>query len=222
MRPIRLWIGAALVVLGVLAVLDATGVLESTGVVERWWPIAVIGTGVLGMVLRRRLTLGMLVITAIGFALLADAQDWTTEDVLGPALLVIIGLAVLAPFWSRGRTTASDTEGESPFALFGAAKVKDHSEHLQHAEASALFGGATLDLREAHIEDEATVEATAIFGGVDVLVPRDVRVSLGGLPIFGGLEDKTTGDGELPEDAPHLNVRAMAIFGGVDVAHEPD
>jgi len=40
------------------------------------------------------------------------------------------------------------------------------------------------------------------------------------LPIFGGYEDKTGGNGSLPENAPRLNVRATAIFGGIDVAHE--
>lgn len=221
MRPMRLWIGLVLVALGVVAVLDATGVVESSETVDRWWPVAVIGAGIIGMVVQRRLALGMLVITAIGFALLADAQDWTAEDVLGPALLVIIGLAILLGPLRHGVSRTSAMEGESPFALFGAAKIKDHSEHLRHAEASALFGGATLDLREAHIDDEATVDATAIFGGVNVLVPKGWRVSLGGLPIFGGFEDKTEGNGSLPEEAPRLNVKATAIFGGVDVAHEP-
>ena len=108
----------------------------------------------------------------------------------------------------------------SPVAIFGGSTIKDRSAHLTHAEATALFGGATLDLREAHIDDEATVDATAIFGAVDVLVPKGWRVSLGGLPIFGGYDNKTGGNGSLPENAPRLNVRATAIFGGVDVAHE--
>jgi hypothetical protein len=38
---------------------------------------------------------------------------------------------------------------------------------------------------------------------------------------MGGYEDKTTGDGSLPPDAPTLNVNATAIFGGVTVANEP-
>jgi hypothetical protein len=46
-------------------------------------------------------------------------------------------------------------------------------------------------------------------------------VALSGVPIFGGFEDKTQGNGSLPADAPRLNVHATAVFGGVDVAYEP-
>jgi predicted membrane protein len=105
--------------------------------------------------------------------------------------------------------------------MFGATKIKDRSEHLKHADVSAIFGGATLDLREAHIDEEATVDALALFGGVDVLVPQGWRVALGGTPILGGCEDKTEAV-ELASDAPVLNVNATAIFGGVGVKNKAD
>ena len=41
-------------------------------------------------------------------------------------------------------------------------------------------------------------------------------------PIFGGFEDKTSAEAELAADAPVLNVRAAAIFGGVDVKNATD
>ena len=69
---------------------------------------------------------------------------------------------------------------------------------------------------------EASVDALALFGGVDVPVPKGWRIALGGTPILGGCEDKTGGDGELPADAPVLRVHATAILGGVDVKNETD
>jgi predicted membrane protein len=138
---------------------------------------------------------------------------------LVPALSRIAGLFSAREFYIRDEDTVYTTE--APFAVFGTATMKDRSEHFEHGEVSALFGGATLDLREAHIDDEATVDATAIFGAVDVLVPEGWRVALGGLPIFGGYDDKTKSEGGFAEDAPTLNVHATAVFGGVDVAHQP-
>lgn len=221
MTPMRLWIGVVLLALGVFGVLDATGTLESSETIDRWWPVAIIGAGVVGMATQRRVSLGPIIIMAIGFVLLADRLEWTLEDLVGPAVLVIIGLAVLMGASRAGRSWGRGGEGERPLAVFGASKVKDHSEHFTRADVTAIFGGSTLDLREAHIDQEATVDATAVFGGVDILVPRGWRVSVRGVPIFGGYEDKTEGNGSLPADAPRLNVRATAIFGGVDVAHEP-
>jgi len=220
MTPVRLWIGLVLLAIGVFGVLDAIGTLESSEVISRWWPVAVIGAGILGMWSQRRVSIGSGLLTVFGFVLLIDTLEWTTQDVLGPAFLVIIGLAVLLTATRGGRSKAR--EESRPLAVFGGSTAKERSDHFTHGEAAALFGGATLDLRDANIDEEATVDATAIFGAVDVLVPEGWRVSVGGLPIFGGYEDKTKGNGSLPADAPKLRVKATAIFGGVNVAHEAD
>lgn len=218
MKPIRVWIGAVFVTLGVLGILDATGTLESTEAVDQWWPVAIIGLGVIGMFVDRRISLGPGIVVVIGLVLLAGQQGWADEDLFGPVLLIVIGLVVLSGLWHRGWVERA--RGEDSFVMFGATKIKDRSEHFSHADVSAVFGGATLDLRQAHVDREASVDALAVFGGVDVLVPKGWRVALGGTPILGGFEDKTEGDGELPTDAPVLNVHATAIFGGVDVKNK--
>ena len=93
MTPVRMWIGLALLALGVIGIIEATGV--GTGGVADWWPIAVIGLGVVAMFGRRRVSVGPLIIVAFGFVLLADQQSWTNDNLFGPALLVVLGLAVL-------------------------------------------------------------------------------------------------------------------------------
>lgn len=76
-----------------------------------------------------------------------------------------------------------------------------------------------LDLVEV---DQILWPLVAVFGGVDVIVPEGWRVQLGGLPIFGGYEDKTHRNGALALDAAVLKVGATAIFGGVTVKNHPD
>jgi hypothetical protein len=218
MKPIRLWVGLMLVTLGVFGILDATGTLDASQTIERWWPVAVIGLGVIGMLVERRIALGPAIVAGIGVLLLADAQDWTDEDLFGPVVLILIGLLVLSGLWRR-RAVAGG-RGDS-VVMFGGTKIKERSEHFDHRDVSAIFGGATLDLREAHIDREASVDALALFGGVDVLVPKGWKVALEGTPILGGCEDKTA-DGDLPADAPTLRVHATAIFGGVDVKNPTD
>jgi len=219
MKPVRLWIGLVLVTLGVFGILDAAGTLDSSEAIDRWWPVAIIGLGLIGMFIERRIALGPGIVVVVGLLILADQQEWTDEDLFGPVLLIAIGLVVLSGLWSR---RVDGEHRESSVAMFGGTKIKDRSEHFTHANVSAIFGGATLDLREAHIDREASVDALAMFGGVDVLVPKGWRVSVDGTPILGGCEDKTTGDGELPADAPVLNVHATAILGGVGVKNKTD
>jgi hypothetical protein len=102
-------------------------------------------------------------------------------------------------------------------AVFSGARQVVHCDHFRHADVSAVFGGATLDLRDAHLDPGASVDATAVFGGVDVLVPPGWRVELSGLPLFGGYDDKTRGTEPPPPEAPVLRVVATAVFGGVAV-----
>ena len=219
MKAVRIWIGLALLALGVFGVLGATDVLDSGDVLGRWWPVVVIGLGVAAMISHRTVSAGPVVLTALGFVLLVETLGLTTHSVLWPAVLVLVGLAVLAGLRGR-RPTGQDTV-PTPVVMFGGTATRERSKHFQRTDVSAVFGGATLDLREAHIDTEATVNAFALFGGVQVLVPEGWRVALGGLPFMGGFTDKTTAADELPPDAPLLTVNATALFGGVEVANNP-
>lgn len=215
MKPVRLWVGIVLLALGVFGILDAVDVLDSGPVIADWWPAAVVVLGLVAMAAERRVSLGPVVIVVLGFVLLAGTLDWTTGDLLIPTVFAGVGLAVLVGLRRHHGT-------RTPFAMFGGASTKERSKHLRHADVSAIFGGATLDLREAHIDKDADIDAFALFGGVDVLVPEGWRVSVGGLPFMGGIDDKTTNeDGELPDDAPVLTVNGTALFGAVVVANEP-
>lgn len=92
---------------------------------------------------------------------------------------------------------------------------------MKPARRSVIFGGATLDLRNAVIDDLATVDAFVMFGGIQILVPPGWRVSLAGSAIFGGHDNRTTGNDSLPPHAPELNITATAVFGGIEVANQP-
>jgi hypothetical protein len=219
MRAVRLWIGLVLLALGVFGVLDATGTLDAGDTIDRWWPAAIVGLGLVAMLAQQRISFWPAVITVLGAVLLADQQDWATGSLIGPAILVLIGATILFGF-VRHRTS-SHVDQRVPVAVLSGTNTVDRSEHLNRADVAAVFGGATLDLREAHIDEVATVDALALFGGVEVLVPKEWRVSVGGLPIFGGYKDKTAGNAAPPPDAPLLKVNATAIFGGVEVANEP-
>jgi hypothetical protein len=85
--------------------------------------------------------------------------------------------------------------------------------------AFAFWGGSVIDLREARFESRVTViRATAIMGGVQVLVPEGVRVEVVGLGIMGGYSES----GSKPavgSDAPVVRVKGLAFWGGVVVRH---
>lgn len=218
MTPIRIWLAGLLIALGALGLLGAAGVIDAGAVIHQWWPVAIIALAVVTALAERRLSIGPFVLLAVGCLLLVGTLgDLDAGKVVWPAAAVILGVSLLARRgpWTAVREETSDRQ--DLFSVLGAARGRNRSPHFRHANACAVFGGAVLDLTDAHLEPGARVDALALFGGVDVVVPPGWRISLSGLPIFGGYEDKTRGNGALalPDDAPELRVVATAIFGGV-------
>jgi hypothetical protein len=60
-------------------------------------------------------------------------------------------------------------------------------------------------------------DPTAIFGGVEILVPRGWRVTTAGTPILGGIDNKTAGEAA---EGPEFRIDALAVFGGADIKQE--
>ena len=222
MKPLRLWLGSLLLALGVVWLLDAAGVLSAGAVIAGWWPIAVVGLGVLALIGERRLAPGPIVLLAIGGVLLIDQLSLIgVSGIVWGGVVIAIGTWLLIDFARPRARSQRVSETQDVFALFGGSHASNRSEHFRHADVTAVLGAATLDLREAAAAPGARVDALALFGGVDVIVPSDWRVQVSGLPVFGGYQDKTGGDRGLAPDAPELTVVATALFGGVEVRNLP-
>lgn len=89
--------------------------------------------------------------------------------------------------------------------------------------ALAVLGTCRLDFTEAQLAPDTEVEATTVFGGVDILVPDGVKVELTGWVFAGSKHYRVrngTGAGG-DADGPRLHVRARGAFGGVTVRSRP-
>ena len=87
-------------------------------------------------------------------------------------------------------------------------------------ECLAFWGGGTVDLREAVFTGSTVkINAVAIMGGVEILVPENATVHVNGIGIMGGFDDNATGAGT--PGAPVIVVNGLAFWGGVDVKRKP-
>jgi predicted membrane protein len=79
------------------------------------------------------------------------------------------------------------------------------------------MGGLELDLTQAKLRDnQATIELTAILGGIDVFVPREWKVIVDSSAMLGGVDDKHKTTPSATVQAT-LYVKATAILGGIDI-----
>jgi len=101
-------------------------------------------------------------------------------------------------------------------AAMGGAEVTNRSDSFRAGSGTVVLGGMAIDLTEADIPHSATLELTAVAGGIDVVVPPTWRVEMTASAFAGGSENATDPDA-VPADAALLVIDARACFGGINV-----
>lgn len=152
-------------------------------------------------------------------------------NLIVPAILVFIGLRIMFQGAFRKRTKFFEQNinvngtTEHTYSSSGAAKTEysavfsSNRIHVTDVftgtNLNAIFGGLVLDLRDAKISNDVEVNASAVFGGIDIYIPRGVNIKTNNVPIFGGISNKTNQFAE--PGAPTIYLNATCMFGGIDI-----
>ena len=221
----RILLGLVVVAVGVAYLLEGADVLDASRTIDDWWPAAIVAVGAFQLAERPPSIFGpVLVMTAgaIGLLFTTGAVEKSAWEWMWPIGVIVAGLYVMTRH-TRALTAAHGEDVLHATGIFGGEDVASNARAFRGASLTAVFGGVKLDLRQATPAPQgARVNATAAFGGIDVIVPRGWHVTVNGTPIFGGIGDKVDRSEPLPEDAPRLTVDALVAFGGVDVKHDDD
>ncbi len=136
-------------------------------------------------------------------------EDADTHHTEAPGLQVATKEARAMADQSTGR--------ENLVAVFGGAERKGRWLVEPRTNASVLFGGVSLDFRDAVLtQREVTVQCAVVFGGMDIVVPHGVRVVNNTAAILGGANMHGT-DTVTDPNAPTIRLTGTCMFGGIDV-----
>ena len=211
--------GIILIILGVGFTLQRLNLIDFSSILDGWWPIFVIIIGLIQIMTNSVSKLGGIIMIFIGALIQLRKFDLIDADLIRffwPVLLILVGVKILIPKTYSGRTHADDTV--NCFAVFSSIVNKNESKDFKGGSITAIFGGAEVDLRKAALSPEgALLDLSVAFGGIDIRVPQDWKVVTTGIPIFGGWENKTESIENSQPEAPVLEVRCMAAFGGVEI-----
>ena len=69
--------------------------------------------------------------------------------------------------------------------------------------------------RRAQIDQDCLIEASAVFGGIDIYVPTNVNVKVSSDSVFGGVSNKAPYFRDA--NAPTIYIKGSCMFGGVDI-----
>ncbi|HEU5182248.1 MAG TPA: DUF5668 domain-containing protein [Candidatus Polarisedimenticolia bacterium] len=217
----RLFAGLVILCLGALALLNNFDVIHVANI-WRFWPLVLIAVGMAKM-LRPQGTPGRfagVVFAIVGlWLLLQNIGVWHYSLWnLWPILVVLVGVRLI--WGGMGRSPIGpppdEKSGLSTFSILGGSEHHGSSTDFRGGDVTAILGGSKLDLRQAVIKgEEAILDVFAMWGGIEIIVPRTWGVVVHGTPILGGFEDKS----EQPREpgGPRLIVRGTAIMGGVEI-----
>ncbi len=215
--------GIVLIAAGALFALNALNITNIDVFFDGWWTLFIIVPCVVDLFTEREKT-GNIIGIAVGVFLLLCCQDVLSFSLLWkllvPAIIVIVGLKMVFTGFFGNKTNeiiakikSDGGETKVGCATFSGCDLNCDGEVFEGAELTAVFGGVKCDLRDAVIEKDCAVQVSAIFGGIDILVPDHINVKVSSNCIFGGISNKTAAH----KDAPTIYISGTCMFGGVEI-----
>ncbi len=215
------WIGLILIGIGILVILGNLGVLENFwGLFGTYWPVLLIIAGLFNVVNNPAGKIGGFIVFIGGVLLLLNNLDQVqifTHITFWPIVLILVGIWFV--FKGGQKVNVINKDSINSIAFFSGNSSKIVSQDFKGGSTVSIFGGSNIDLREAKISGvEAKFDIFAMFGGAEIHVPEDWQLMVKGLPLFGGLDDKTNpSPSEGDYERPTLVVHYLVLFGGVEL-----
>ncbi len=216
--------GAIVVAIGCLLLLDNLGILRFHDV-WRYWPALVVAFGV-SRIVDSREPGGWIwggIVALAGAFLLLDSLDIITVrfELIWPVVLIGFGVSVLLRALERNRMRAGAPLSTSPVvgthAFFSDTKSGSETQDFHGGEATAVFGAARFDLRNASMtQDEAQIDVTVVFGEVELRIPETWSVVNRASVAFAGVNDKTIHPKLDPNvKTPRVVITGRVVFGAI-------
>lgn len=207
------------------------------------WPVLVVAIGIYTGIVNRFRSFFWVIPVLIGLAFLAN-QLYPGRN-LGhyawPVAMIVIGLAfILRPkrdaayyqrrygrYAKRPRAFQRLDDGDAPYshedfieavAIFGQIKKTPISKKFRGGDIVAVFGGVKVNLSQADIEEEAEFDLSAVFGGIQLVVPPHWKIKTEAEAIFGGIDDKREVRQDFhTQENKTLVLKGSVVFGGIEI-----
>ncbi|MCI8574897.1 MAG: cell wall-active antibiotics response protein [Bacilli bacterium] len=214
--------GLVLIIIGVIIGLNSLDITNINIFFEGWWTLFIIIPCFIGLFNEREGKIGNIIGLIIGVALLCSSRGFLPFDMIAklivPFILVMIGLSMI--FKNTLQKNISEKIHQSKdgleniVATFTEQKVNKEDESFEGANLDAVFGGITLDICHAKLKEETFIKASAIFGGITIITPKEIEVKVKSTSIFGGVSNHTKHQASSKKT---IYIETFSLFGGVDI-----
>ena len=221
-----LW-GIFLIGIGVILGLNALDITNINLLFDGWWTLLIIIPSFIDLFDENENKIGSFVWLVIGVCLLFSCLGIISFSkiwkVAFPALMISLGLALIFKDLVNSKikkkiSKLNKEKGNKKeyYAVFSEQDVKLSGNGFGGCKLNAIFGGIKYDLTSEDFDGGVVIDATAIFGGIDIIVPNDVCVEISAFPLFGGVCDKRKTNA-LKDNKKIIYINATCMFGGVEI-----
>lgn len=219
-----LW-GIVFISIGIIWGLNTLGITDINIFFKGWWTLFIIVPCFIGLFTERS-KLGNFIGLLIGVMLLACIQGLISFSLIWklaiPTVLVIVGITfifkelIASKINKEIKRINQDRKSETEYcATFASQNLNYDGQEFKGVDLSAIFGGIKCNIRNANIIQDQVINASSIFGGIEIYVPANVNIKIKSTPIFGGVSDKSIRN--FSENAPTIYINAFCMFGGVEI-----
>ncbi len=215
--------GLIFVAAAVVIALNSFNIIDFNIFFEGWWTLFIIVPSFIGLITDKDKG-GSIFGLCLGIFLLLCARDILDFNIIWklilPAIIAYIGFKLIFSSFRKNKAekiiNKIKVEGrdlQNGVAVFCGTELDFENTVFDGADLVAVFGGVDCDIRHAIIDRDCVIKVCAVFGGIDIKVPDDVKVVSNTACIFGGVD--------LPGNNANyrhtIYIQGVCVFGGIDV-----
>ena len=181
---------------------------------DGWWTLFLIIPALISLVRREGIATPFLILILGVLMLLASQEviEWDTVwKVFVPIIIIVVGLSIIL---GNKRVRSPKSNAKEYLAIFSSVE-ETIDEIKSDFKVTSIFGGVELDLRNVKLKEDLVIDCFSLFGGIDIRLPKDVKLEVSGLPIFGGSESRYRGN---ENSKVTVYIHHITIFAGVDLS----
>ncbi len=184
-----------------------------------WWTLFIIIPSLINLI-RGGNIISSLTATIIGIILLLIAMDITNWSFISKIFIpiIFIYIVILLIFICKNRKDKSKVKranvDDKLIAIFSGKDEIVDKKSYNGTCCISLLGGIDLDISNTKINKDIIIDCISVFGEIDIKTPKNVSIKTNGIPIFGGIKNKTLGRGD---KSPTIYINYISIFGGVNI-----
>lgn len=215
MNKRNLFWGIVLIVVGILFLGRNMNWWNFSIFFEGWWTLFLIVPSIISLVKKESMGTSFLILVLGVLMLLASQNviEWSTIwKVFLPIIIMVVGLSII--FGNRKVKTKKVKGNAKEYVAIFSGVDEMIGKIESDFKVTSVFGGVELDMRDVKLEEDLIIDCFTLFGGIDIRLPKDVKVEVNGLPIFGGVENKYRNNHDAKVT---VYINHTTICGGVDL-----